>query len=336
VETRTYYFALLDEAGLENRQPARFTLRLVPDEPPRVRMKLPGAGELITPEAVLPIEIESVDTYGLAGTELVYQIVRENVEGGRAALPGFRPGVKTFRTRLDWPVSSVGLAAGQTLTLVAQAIDFDDVSGPNLGRSPEATLRVVTAAELRGEFARREREQRTILESLIDSQENLRRELLSAPARVRNGADVGTMADDLGTLERQQRSIAGSVNAIRRQFESILAEYRVNRIETPEDRARIAERIVTPLNRLGARDLVAATDAIRQWSRDGSAQRAALIDVQQAALLSEMRSVLASMIQWESYQDVVNVLREIVRLQRELRAETEEALQRQADDVFED
>ena len=37
-ESHTYHFALVDEVGLENRRPVRFSVRVTPDEPPRARM----------------------------------------------------------------------------------------------------------------------------------------------------------------------------------------------------------------------------------------------------------------------------------------------------------
>ncbi len=60
------------------------------------------------------------------------------------------------------------------------------------------------------------------------------------------------------------------------------------------------------------------------------------MDPQQAAVLAQMREVLAFMIQWEGYNEVVNMLRDIVRLQGELKGETEERLLEEAGDVFDD
>ena len=63
--SRTYHFNLLDESGLSNRKPVRFSIRVVKDDPPRVRMTLPSIGDIITPAAVLPIEVACDDGPGL-------------------------------------------------------------------------------------------------------------------------------------------------------------------------------------------------------------------------------------------------------------------------------
>ncbi len=335
-ETHTYHFALLDEVGLENRRPVRFSLRVITDEPPRAHLKLSGVGNMITPDAVLPIEVEFYDTYGLATAELIIQLLREDTDEISIPLPTFKPHVTRFVATLDWPVVMEGLIPGDTLTLMARATDFDNVSGPNLAQSPEATLRVVTRDELLAELARREQEYRADLERLIDSQEQLRSGLLTVVGRFQRASSVDTLAVDLAPLERRQRNITGAVNVIHQQFERILGELRVNQLDTLDECERLGNGIIEPLTRLAKRDLVAAADMIRQWSRKGSAQKASLIDPQQVAILSQMRTVLACMIQWEGYQEVVKMLRDIIRLQRNLHTETRSTIEDQAGEVFDD
>ena len=334
-ETHTYHFALLDEVGLENRRPARFSIRVVADEPPRLRLTLPGVGGMITPQAMLEMELEFTDTYGLATTEAVYRTSRENADDGSIPLPTFTPGTTSFSTSVIWPVAEEALDPGETLTLFSRASDFDNINGPNEAQSPEVMLRVVSREELLAELARREQEYRGDFERLVDSQERLRGDLLTLLGR-HQSSTTETLSDDLSPLERRQRNIAGSVNVIRQQFEQILAELHVNQLDTLDERDRLGKRIIEPITQLAKRDLVAAADAVRQWSRAPESETANQIDPQQVKILVEMRSVLTSMIQWEGYQEVVNMLRDIIRLQQELHSETKAALEKQAGEVFED
>jgi hypothetical protein len=321
-------------------------------------MKLIGVGEMITPEARLPIELEFSDAYGLATAELMYHVwhgltTRESRSlktGDTPAelheelipLPTFKPLLTNFIAELSWPVSA---AVGPTfqsvkpqdrLTLSARASDFDTVSGPNHARSPDWILRVVTRDELLAELARREQEYRMDFGRLIDHQEQLRGQLLTVFGRHRDSDRPGTLSTSLAPLERRQRNIAGSVNVVRQQFEQIWAELQVNQLDDSDARERLVQGIIAPLTRLAKRDLIAAADALRRWARDGSAEAGSLVDPQQAAVLAQMREVLAFMIQWEGYNELVNMLRDIVRLQGELKEETQEALLEGAGDVFED
>ncbi len=335
-DTQTYHFSLVDEFGLEDKQPVRFALRVVKDEPPRVRMKLPGVGEMVTPEAVLPIELEFADTYGLASAELVFQVTRDDAREGSIPLATFRPHLTTFSTSLTWSVSSEAVTPGDRLTLFARAADFDDVSGPNSAESPPVVVRVVTRDELLAELARREQEFRMDFERLIDSQEQLRGRLLTLIGLSNSEGGSDEFSTTVATLERRQRSILGSVNVVHQQVEQVLTEHRINQLATQTVEERLGLGIAEPLGRLTTRDLPDAADTIRRWSHDPQGDAGLTVDPQQVALLSQMRAILANMLQWEGYQEAVNMLRDILRLQNELRTETKDAAQQQGSKVFDD
>jgi len=334
-QSNTYHFALVDEAGLENRQPLRFAVRVARDEAPHVRLKIPDVGEMITPQAVLPLDIELSESIGLAQAEILFKSSREGALEGSLEVPGFERAIKTLSSSLSWPAAEANVAPGESLALWARAADYDDVSGPNVAESAEVSLRVVTTDELMAELSRREQEHRADFERLIDAQEQLRSSLLSAFGRF-NAPDApkDELAATLVPLERRQRNIAGSVNALRQQFEHILAELRVNQLNTREAEKRLGTGIVEPLTVLARRDLVLAADLIRRWSRDGTPESASLIDPQQADVLLHMREVLARMIQYEGYQEAVNMLRDILRLENELNEETKRKIEEQAGDLF--
>ena len=118
-----------------------------------------------------------------------------------------------------------------------------------------------------------------------------------------------------------------------------MAQMRVNRLDTELVRRRLGDGVIAPLGRLAKRDLPAAADDLRRLGRAAAGQApelASRIDRQQVALLAAMRAALVRMLQWEGFQETVTMLRQILRLQTELNAETIEEIERQAADVFED
>ena len=336
LETHTYHFSLLDRANLENRRPVRFSIRVVKDDPPRVRIRLEGVGDMITPEAILPIEVSCSDKYGLATVELVYHVLREEADEALIELPTFEPHASRFFASVTWPVTQAGLVPGDRVMLKARATDFDDVSGPNFAQSAELSLRVVTRDELLAELARREQEHRLSLERLVETQEQVRGRLLSARARFDDATRLEELAAALTPLERRQRNLAGAVNGLRQQLQQILSQLRVNQLDTKDEVRRLGDGIIDPLTKLARRDLIEAADTIRQWSRSGSPELASLVDRQEAAAVAGMRAVLANMVQWEGYHEVVTMLRDIIRLQKELGEEARQALLEEAEAVFDD
>jgi hypothetical protein len=336
VDSQTYHFALRDHDGLTNVRPLRFSVRVVEDATPEVRMLTPRVGNLVTMRAVLPIDLNFTDDWGLARAELAY---RHSGAGGalrRSALPGFTPRATEFATELAWAVADAGASIGDEVTLIAEAEDFNDVSGPGIGKSNTKTFRIATDDELLEEFHRREQEYRRQFDRLVENQERLRRNLLTALARADDPTARAEWEVTLAPLERRQRQIMAQVKLVRQQFAQVLAEMTINRLDDATVRTRLQEGIIDPLAELGTREMSAAADQLRQLARQPAVAAARAVDPAQAQLLARMRAVLDNMLKWEGYQETVSMVREILRLQRELNEETRATLEESGGDFFED
>ncbi|NBW97662.1 MAG: hypothetical protein EBR28_13290, partial [Planctomycetia bacterium] len=80
--------------------------------------------------------------------------------------------------------------------------------------------------------------------------------------------------------------------------------------------ARLVSQIAEPLERIAGADLPELAAACRR--KVGGAELVKLADV----VLARMRAVLDRMMELESFNEVVDVLRGIIRTQEEIRAET--------------
>ncbi len=69
-------FFLGDGDGLRNRHPIRLDFAVLKDNPPVVTARLVGIGSAVTPAAVLPIEGELTDDYGIDRVFYAYSVVR--------------------------------------------------------------------------------------------------------------------------------------------------------------------------------------------------------------------------------------------------------------------
>lgn len=325
--TATYHFRMTDRLGFSNisdhSPPVRISVRLIPDRPPGVKMRVRGVGEMITTEAILPIEVDVSDGYGLASTSLIHTLSREDAKPVSEPVAGFEPHTKTFTRTIDWLASRHKLAEGDRLTLQAEATDFDDVSGPNVGESNVVTLRVVSREELLSELNRREQEYRQDFERLTRQQEELYGELLtlSQPSPTPEQERLR----QFNLLARRQRDHAGRLNAIRLQFEQVLAELQVNQLSSPTVEARLGGGIVEPMGTVSRLRMPAAADALDALARGESVLADA--KVAQDEVLADMNTILANMLKWEGFQEAVTLLREILKMQGNLNQETEKRIE---------
>ncbi|GMV96370.1 MAG: hypothetical protein AMXMBFR83_07360 [Phycisphaerae bacterium] len=329
--TAAYYFEMEDELGFgsvsERSPPLRLSVRLLADKPPTVKMRVRGAGEMITPEAVLPVEMDFADPYGLASAGLVHDLGKPGSSAKEEPIEGFEPGTKTFTRTVEWAAGRHGAAEGDRLTLYAQAKDFDDVSGPNAGESAKVTLRVVSREELLAELNRREQEYRQDFERLLRHQEELYSELLSLFRSVGAAEPSRDRLRSLGLLARRQRDHAGRLNTIRVQFEQVMSELQVNQLSSPAVEARLGGAIIAPMGALQRNRLPAAADGIDGLARNASDEAIQSVKTSQDAILADMNRILAAMQKWEGYQEAVARLREVLNMQGNLNQEVERQLE---------
>ncbi|MCG3129685.1 MAG: hypothetical protein FLDDKLPJ_00419 [Phycisphaerae bacterium] len=332
----TYHVQLTDPEGLSSRRHERFVVRLIVDEAPTVRLLLSGVGERVTPQAVLPIRVEATDDFGLAGVRLDAVLADSPDAVTAPDLSPLTSGSKVYEATTEWSPTSAGVAPGDMLSLAAYATDLNDVTGPGEARSLPVTLRIVTREELQSDLARREQEARSEFQRLVDQQEELRRQLLTAADRLTPQSTPVQRAERLAPLERRQRSLAAGVAAVARQVERIVAEIRINAMNDLSIAERIESEVSLPLNQLAEARLPQAAERVRSWSADGTDASEGAVDPAQALVLNEMAEILTRMRRTEGYHDAVTMLQDIIRLQKELNEETREKAVREASDIFDD
>lgn len=132
-QSGTYYFDLKDADGLSDTRPVTYALRLVADPPPKVRLTLPGAGEMLVPSAILELAIDCEDNLGIATAELLYAVIQgqdssAGVSPVSEPLPKLEPRQMRYTLREPWPLSALTLQPGDQITLQARASDYQPVT----------------------------------------------------------------------------------------------------------------------------------------------------------------------------------------------------------------
>ena len=333
----TYYFCLVDDFGLDNlsgrASPVRLSVRLVADKPPRVKMRIEDVGGMIVVDAILRIAVDFADTYGLATAGLVTEVTRDGTKLAPVteSRQGFIPGTKSFARTFDWPVSTHKLAEGDHLKLYARASDFDDIAGPNVGTSTPVSFRVVSREALLSELNRREHGYRQDFERILRRQEELYAQLLSAVDRSQQQDETlvrtNTRKQRLAQLARRQRDLAGQMNMLRLQFEQVLAELRANQLSDATVEERLARRIAQPMGALAKTKMPDAADVLTRLAQDINAETQQQAQVGQEAVLQEMNQILANLIQWEGFQEALQLLREVLEMQEDVSEETEKRIE---------
>lgn len=331
---------LLDGDGLKDRNPLKFTFRILPDKPPAVRLTLNGVGELITPQAEISADVQVNDGYGISRCELLLRKNADeprNMDIGRSSIAtapvGGGPALREFKATRVIEVAALAAQPGDRIRASAVALDNDPL-GPNMTTTQGPEWRVVSREDFATEMARREFALRQEFERQITAQRLLNDTLDRLFAEMNETAPDNRVAQRLAGLARQQEQIARRSLVIRDQFVGLLSQMWTNKVATSAIDRRITDAIVTPLAELTRGRMTAAAEGIQAARRGAGVEKRQVLRQQQAEILRYMQTILANMLRWEGYQEAVSMLREIIGEQAEIRGRTMKAIEQQLEDIL--
>jgi hypothetical protein len=265
------------------------------------------------------------------------------------------------------------LRPGQKLSLMLRATDYFDLSdGPRAGSSQLFTLDVVTMAELLALLERRELQMRQRYESIyekmldtrnllarVDTQETPPTETAdpaaAEPATSNEtnsndaAAEPSTAAADRAVALRRLR-VSGSLQhvvqsadeiiGVAEAFDDLHDQLTNNRIENPDLQSRLREQIAQPLHRIGNQrmpQLAAQLKLVEEHLQDDSLRPELAKSLATAdQILVEMKEVLDRMLELETYNEVVALLRGIITDQDEINRRTKDRQRDRLRSLFEE
>jgi hypothetical protein len=341
-EDQVLLLTIRDTEGVKNREPYRVVVSVIADLPPEVSVALRGIGTAITPQATIPLAGKVSDEYGLDEVWYEYQVDKQSPE--RRELASQRRGSRKFDDfdRFDLALTDpqskrrlVALSPGQKLALSVQASDAYDLGeGAHVGSSQRFLLDVVTDSELRALLEKRELSLRqrfeAIYEKMVGTRELLDRIEIEPPAEEQEAELLRRRQRDhlrIGGCQQNATQLSYETLGVAEGFEEIVAELVNNRVDTEELKGRLEQGISEPLRQIGGELLPELETRLQELLRgfDESVEvdmRLRQAKVQADVVVEAMKQVLDRMLELESYNELVELLRGIVAEQKELHEQT--------------
>ncbi len=349
-----------DTSGISAQAPYRYFLGVVLDEPPKLDMRLKGIGTAVTPIARIPIEAIATDDYGV--NDLVVSATPsaegEAVETKSASLSLSLSRDGEAKTQLDLrDMVADGklsvIAPGGAISVIGEASDRYDLGTPHITRSEVYRLQVVTPEELLALMERRELALRARLEQTIDETRNLRDALDLIRRQGFEASEDGTEGDDLEITRQQQvrrlriqqsglqaSKTAQELSGIAASLDDILQEMVNNRVDSVDRQERIGSGVRDPLKQIVEEPLQRLQDQIVEMERSVTepeiASQAAAQAVETAEdVLLQLTAVLEKMLDLESYNEILDMVRELIDDQQRLLEDTKDERKKRVLDLFE-
>lgn len=347
--------AMTDTDRVTSGEPYRISLAVIPDELPQVSVRLAGVGSAITPDAVVPIVGKVSDDYGIDQIWYTYRVNdgeardRPLVQQPNGAQE--QTELEAFDTRGgDAPNKerALQLEPGQTLFLSVRAADRCNLNDTQrVGASQQFALDVVTVPQFLALLERRELELRQRFEAVHAKMTDTRNLL----ARVEFANAAQPEADPDRAVSRRRLRVAGALQNVTQSSHEVLGlaedfndmyqQLVNNRIDNVDLKTRLREQIGTPLRQLGEKSmrlLEAQLEDVNERITDSESGPAALADSLRLAdeVLVEMQQILDRMLELESYNEVVGLLRDIIEDQEKLNERTKDQQTERIKDLFEE
>ena len=173
-QSENYRIRITDVDGFTNRNPVNRTITVFEDAVPDVNIVAPARDTVLDDAMLVELKVEATDDYGIQELQLVYRVESEGVEAVTVPLKRWEgadaPSHRSVFVAYTWDVDRIGMFPGETLAYYVQALDIDDVSGPNIGKSHTYTLRFPSLSELYDAVAAEQETEQRGLEELVDEQ----------------------------------------------------------------------------------------------------------------------------------------------------------------------
>jgi hypothetical protein len=356
-----------DAAEITAPSPYRYFLGVVADSPPNVQLRLLGIGNFVTPDVRLPFEGTAIDDYSVSQLTIQLAPVADSVEPVLSRSVSLdRNGV--FEGAVDIREASAAglmpkLTPGVALNFYGEATDGYNLGPKHVTRTDLLRLDVVSVDDLLAALERRELGLRSRLEQTIsetrtlrDSLDLLRREgWQPTPAAPNTSTSFLISKQDDGEPEidrtvqllglriqqagLQATKTSDELSGIAASIDDILLEMVNNRVDSPDRRERIAQGVRDPLQTIVRGSLLQLRDQISGLlplaDNPTAGPVAATVTVQTAEeVLLQLEAVLEKMLDLESYNEVLDLVRGLIDNQGDLIEATEEQRKQALQDLF--
>ena len=222
-ESAPFWFELHDTEGFRNREAIRYDVRAVRGRGPARRRSTSRRNDRDVPaEATVPLVFTVDDDYGIQSARLIYKVAtgrlgadpgrRAPALGRRRATAEARPG-QAQEVRYEWDLAPLKLAPGSIITFHAEARDFDNLKGPNLGKSRELRLRILSDEDIARQLDDQRREIREETARILAMQKQAADARRGRPPHAREDQPASTDADrdELKNAEMIQRQVGNRI-----------------------------------------------------------------------------------------------------------------------------
>lgn len=329
-----YSLYLTGKNGLPNIEPIRYPIKAIMDNAPVVKVLEPRRdNKYITPLAMVPLRVLTTDDYGINRLILNYKIVtreateEQKIDFTRAHNNEDYDSPK-IETNYNFEISALGVKEGDIIRYLIEARDNCTIPNVHITRSRGYRFTLLSRTQLEKKL-----EEITLrLKQEVRKIYKLQEEEKEKVARYRElfGDKEKLTQVEQRSLQRSitaQRRVTQGLDRVIREFDEVISDIRINKLWDVKTRDKLISinellKIVAGEKSPHASELLSrATNTPKPLER---MEKLSVTQNLQDEILQDLQNVLTKLEEWEDYQEVVRLVRELLLQQSRIIEEMKE------------
>ncbi len=316
-----YFFQLVGDNRLVCTDPVRYTVRVMMDNGPMLKVLEPNADKLVTPEAVVRIRAQTTDDFGISLISMPFAILAGETKTEKrvdfdTSQNDAKYGGKAINSEFSFEMAAVGVKPGEVVSYLLEANDNRDKPAPNVTKSRVFSLAVVSREQLQRLTEERQQKIREELRRLIEVQTSER----TSTGRY---DDLLSKKEELEQSERQmlhssataQRQIGQRLERLAKEVGEVVSDIETNKLWDVSVQERLSA-MQEKMKAIGGAPCTEAANMLAQAATsDKQAERAESIGAagsKQDEIIAALKELYGQMEEWEDYADIARQVRELL------------------------
>ncbi|MBI3097059.1 MAG: hypothetical protein HYY93_02260 [Planctomycetes bacterium] len=300
--------------------PIRYTVRVVIDVAPAIKIVKPGIDKVVTPTATVPLAAQITDDFGISSIALIWKLSSGESPAEKTVpfditMNSDRYGAKKIDSAHTLDMAAWGAKEGDIFQYWLTASDNHDSPGPNTTKSHVYQIQVRARNELERRLEEVLMKMKEDVRRTAELQKGIQRTLEDSQTALGTRDSVtGPERESLRANATRQRQVTQKSDSLGKQMAEVLEDLQNNKLWDVGAQARLAD-IRALLDEIAkakspnASELMTAGANARtgadRATRLGEASR------KQTEIGSDFTEILQKMDEWEDYQEIVRIFREL-------------------------
>ncbi|HGJ65143.1 TPA: hypothetical protein ENS27_07105 [bacterium] len=279
----TYYILVTDTDGINNSDPIKYSINAITDQPPNVNITIPGKNITLDSRLLMPLQIDIQDDHGIADIRLIYQIEGQATKTA-ISLGRFTEQQTNATIKYIWDINPIQLFPDDVVTYFVEATDFDNVSGPNIGRSSVYTARFPSLYEIYKQTEAEQEQQQSEMSDVLSEQKEAKKTADNLIKELKKKDQMEwTDKKELEKVNEMQKKIEEKMKSVAEQVDKTVKKMEENPLVNTDLLKKVQE----------LRDLIneIATDEMKQIMKklSDAMQKTSMTEKQKELMLASIK-----------------------------------------------